>query len=189
MEPKKTRKKHSTPAEGQMDSTGPRHPQEELVSVTAADLETMQSELVELRQQTKEYLEGWQRERADLRNYKQRIEREQCAQTQVVTANVVKKYLVVLDDLLRALANAPKTGDAATWAQGIELIVRKLQAILEAEGIQPIPAVGEFDPALHEAITHEDHPELKAGQIIEVVQQGYVIGDRVIRPALVRVAR
>lgn len=189
MEPKKTRKKHTASTEGQTESVAPPSPQEDLVSMPAADLEAMRSELVELRQQSKEYLEGWQRERADLRNYKQRIERDQSAMGQVVTVNVIKKYLVVLDDLQRALANAPQKGEAATWAQGIELIVRKLQGILEAEGIQPIPASGEFDPALHEAITHEDHPELKAGQIIEVVQQGYTIGDRVIRPALVRVAR
>jgi molecular chaperone GrpE len=188
MEPKKTRKKH-TSAEGQTEATAPASPQEELVSMPAADLEALQGELVELRQQSKEYLEGWQRERADLRNYKQRIERDQSAMGQGITVNVIKKYLVVLDDLQRALANAPKKGEAATWAQGLELIVRKLQGILEAEGIQPISASGEFDPALHEAITHEDHSELKAGQIIEVVQQGYIIGDRVIRPALVRVAR
>jgi len=185
MEPKKTRKKSAPSAADAV----PVNPQEELVSMPASDLEAMQSELVELRQQSREYLEGWQRERADLRNYKQRIERDQSALGQVITVNVVKKYLVVLDDLQRALANAPQKDEAATWAQGIELIVRKLQGILEAEGIQPIPAVGDFDPALHEAITHEDHPELKAGQIIEVVQQGYTIGERVIRPALVRVAR
>jgi molecular chaperone GrpE len=188
MEPKKMRKKH-TSAEGQTEATAPASSQEELVSMPAADLEALQGELVELRQQSQEYLEGWQRERADLRNYKQRVERDQSTMGQGITVNVIKKYLVVLDDLQRALANAPKKGEAATWAQGIELIVRKLQCILEAEGIQPIPASGEFDPTLHEAITHEDHPELKAGQIIEVVQQGYIIGDRVIRPALVRVAR
>lgn len=189
MEPKKSRKK-STPAAAEPAQTAaPASPQEEMVSMPASDLEALQSELVELRQQSRDYLDGWQRERADLRNYKQRIEREQSGLNQVVTASVVKKYLVILDDLQRALLNAPHKGEAATWAQGIELIARKLQGILEAEGIQPIPASGEFDPALHEAITHEDHPELKSGQIIEVVQQGYTIGERVIRPALVRVAR
>ena len=183
MEPKKTRKKSAPTA------NAPASPQEELASLPTAELEAMQKELVDLRQQNLDYLEGWQRERADLRNYKQRTERDQISMGQSITVNVVKKYLVILDDLQRALANAPRSGEAATWAQGIELIVRKLQGILEAEGIQPIPASGEFDPALHEAITHEDHPELQSGQIIEVVQQGYTIGERVIRPALVRVAR
>lgn len=189
MEPKKTRKKQGTPDQKPAEKTAPASSQEETVSIPAAEFEALQAELAELRQQSKEYLEGWGRERADLRNFKQRIEREQSAQNQVVTANVVKKYLVILDDLQRALVNAPQAGEAAEWARGIELIVRKLQAILEAEGVQPIPASGEFDPALHEAITHEDHPKLKSGQIIEVVQQGYRIGDRIIRPALVRVAR
>lgn len=186
---KRSRKHAETPAETPQEAPAPASPQENMVSIPAADLEAMQSELVELRQQSREYLEGWQRERADLRNYKQRVERDQGSASQVITANIVKKYLVVLDDLQRALANAPKKGEAAAWAQGIELIVRKLQAALEAEGVKPIPAEGEFDPQVHEAITHEDHPELKSGQIIEVVQQGYMIGDRVIRPALVRVAR
>ncbi len=81
-------------------------------------------------------------------------------------------------------------GEAAAWANGIELIVRKLQAILEAEGVRRIPAeTEEFNPTRHEAITHEDSPDHKSGEIIEVVQQGYTLGDRVLRPALVRVAR
>ncbi|HZU86999.1 MAG TPA: nucleotide exchange factor GrpE, partial [Anaerolineaceae bacterium] len=78
----------------------------------------------------------------------------------------------------------------ASWAEGVALIARKLSGILESEGVRPMQAEGEmFDPAMHEAISHEDHPDFQSGQIIEVVQQGYTIGDRVIRPALVRVAR
>ena len=70
------------------------------------------------------------------------------------------------------------------------MIIRKLQGILEGEGVKRIPAEEEvFNPVRHEAISHEESPDHKSGQIIEVVQQGYTIGERVLRPALVRVAR
>jgi molecular chaperone GrpE len=72
----------------------------------------------------------------------------------------------------------------------VELIYKKLQGILDSEGIKEIKADGEsFDPSIHEALTNEESPAHESGQIIEVVQKGYLIGDRVLRPALVRVAR
>jgi molecular chaperone GrpE len=150
----------------------------------------MQREMDRLRDLVKENQDGWQRERADFSNYKKRVERDTSQMTQNLKADVIKKYLQVLDDLERALKVRPAEGDGAAWADGIELVVRKLQSVLDAEGIQRIPAENEmFDPTRHEAITHEDSPDHESGQVIEVVQQGYTIGDRVIRPALVRVAR
>jgi molecular chaperone GrpE len=90
----------------------------------------------------------------------------------------------------RALANRPAGAELQEWWNGVELIYRKLNSILEAEGVQVIPAEGQmFDPTLHEAITHEDNGDVESGKIIAVVQKGYRIGDRIIRPALVRVAR
>jgi molecular chaperone GrpE len=137
-----------------------------------------------------EFKDGWQRERAEFSNYRKLVERTQSEERQNRTADVVKKYLVILDDLERAVKTRPKEGPAAEWSEGIELVIRKLQGILESEGIKRIPAENEaFDPMRHEAISHEDSPDHKSGQIIEVVQQGYTIGDRVLRPALVRVAR
>lgn len=156
---------------------------EEILAVLQQELETAQS-------QCKEYFEGWQRERADFMNYKKRIERDQAQLHQVVAANVIKKFLVVLDDMDRAIRNRPAGAEQQEWWSGLELIYRKLQSILEAEGVQPLAAAqDEFDPNLHEAISHEDHEVVGSGQIIEVVQQGYRIGDRIVRPALVRVAR
>ena len=149
-----------------------------------------EDELEIFQKQAEEFFEGWQRERADFNNYKKRIERDHKLMTQAITGGVIKKYLVVLDDLERALKSRPKEGEGAAWAEGIDLILRKLQGILDSEGIQQIPADGvDFDPNLHEAISHEDSPDHESGQIIEIVQQGYTIGDRVLRPALVRVAR
>jgi len=156
----------------------------------SAELDQLAQNLQEAEQKSKEYFEGWQRERADFANYKRRIERDQQTISQNITGEIVKKYLTVLDDLERALKNRPVDGPAAAWANGIELIKRKLQSILEAEGVKRIPAeTEEFNPARHEAISYEESPDHDGGQIIEVIQQGYTLGDRVIRPALVRVAR
>lgn len=139
---------------------------------------------------TAEYFEGWQRERADFVNYKKRIERDQMLTHQNTVGAISKKYLPVLDDLERALKARPVDGEGAKWSEGIELIYRKLQVILDSEGIKEIQADGAmFDPSMHEALTNEESSTHESGQIIEVIQKGYLIGDRVLRPALVRVAR
>jgi molecular chaperone GrpE len=154
------------------------------------EYEQLEKELEQTRQQATQNLEGWQRERAEFSNYKRRIEREQAQIAQNITAEVIKKYLIILDDLERALKARPQEGEGAAWAHGIELICRKVQNILEVEGVVRLPAEGElFNPTIHEAISNEDSEDHDSGEIIEVVQQGYQIGDRIIRPALVRVAR
>lgn len=150
----------------------------------------LQQELEKAQAQVREYFEGWQRERADFSNYKRRVERDQQMMSQSLKIDVIKKYLSAVDDLDRALKTRPTEGAAAAWSNGIELIYRKLTSMLEAEGVQRIPAeTEEFNPTRHEAISYEDSPDHESGGIIEVVQQGYTLGDRVIRPALVRVAR
>lgn len=158
--------------------------------VLKEEYDQLAQELQQSQTQAKDYFEGWQRERADFANYKRRIERDQQMQKQNITIDVIKKYLTVIDDLERALKARPVDEAAAAWASGIELIVRKLQKLLDSEGIQRIPAdTEEFDPSRHEAISYEKSPDHEGGQIIEVVQQGYTLGDRVVRPAQVRVAR
>ena len=150
----------------------------------------LQNELLATQAKADEYLEGWQRARADFANYKKRVERDQAQTYQNAAASILKRYLSILDDLERALKTRPQDGDGAAWAEGIELIYRKLQSILESEGIQPMDAEGvQFDPNLHEAIMSEDSDQHESGQIIEVLQQGYTLGDKVLRPAMVRVAR
>lgn len=150
----------------------------------------LKNELAETQAKANEYLDGWQRARADFSNYKKRVEREQSQIYQNAAGSILKRYLGIVDDLERALKNRPQDGDGAAWADGIELIYRKLLSILESEGIQPMDAEGKaFDPNLHEAIMSEESNEHESGQIIEVLQQGYMLGDKVLRPAMVRVAR
>jgi molecular chaperone GrpE len=172
------------------ENAGEPLPQVPMVALSMEDYSALQDGKEKAEQQGKEYLDGWQRERAEFQNYRRRIERDQAQTTLNITGQVIKKYLVILDDLDRALKTRPTQGEGAAWSEGIELIYRKLQTILENEGVERIPAEGTlFDPTMHEALTHEDSPNHESGQIIEVVQQGYKIGDRVLRPALVRVAK
>ncbi len=162
----------------------------EMATLSVEELTALQNDLETAQQQSKEYYEGWQRERADFLNYKKRIERDQTQLHQVISANILKKFLAVLDDMELAVKNRPQAANDLNWWEGVELISRKLQGILEAEGVKRIPAEGEFfDPNWHEAISHEENPDFESGKVIEVIKQGYTIGDRIIRPALVRVAR
>lgn len=156
----------------------------------AADINALQTELESARSKANEYLEGWQRSRAEFANYKKRVERDQAQVYQNAAGSLIKRYLEVADDLERALKNRPQEGEGAAWSNGIELVYRKLLSYLESEGVKIMDAEGQqFDPNLHEAISSEPSDSHEPGEIIEVVQQGYVMGDRVLRPAMVRVAR
>jgi molecular chaperone GrpE len=154
----------------------------------ADEINTLKAALEESESKAAEYLDGWQRARAEFANFKKRTERERIQTRQNITGDIAKQYLAVVDDLERALKERPQDGDA-TFAEGIELIYRKLTTVLEIQGVKPMQAEGEiFDPTLHEAIAQSESDEHESGQIIEVVQCGYLIGDRVLRPAMVRVA-
>lgn len=173
------------------EGEGKNQPEQTLMmALSMEEYETMQKEIEESRKQAGENFEGWQRERADFNNYRRRMERDAEQLQQNMLGEVIKKYLVILDDLERALKNRPTQGEGAAWADGIELVVRKLQNMLQASGLERIPAENEeFDPNRHEAISHEECPGKECGQIIEVVQQGYMLGERVLRPSQVRVAK
>jgi len=157
---------------------------------TSENLDALRQELEEARLKMSEYLDGWQRSRAEFSNYRKRIEREQAQTYQLAVGNVIKRYLDVADDLERALKNRPKDGEGAVWANGVELIYQKLLSFMDSEGVKPMEVEGQpFDPTIHEAISSENSDQHESGQVIEVVQQGYKLGDRVLRPAIVRVAR
>jgi molecular chaperone GrpE len=151
------------------------------------ELDALQKQLEEAEAKAAENLDGWQRTQAEFINYKNRVQRDRELDYASMKGDIVKKVLPVLDDMERALANRPE-GDS--WANGMELIVRKFQNILEVEGVKRIEAAGQpFDPNFHEAISSEPNDEVESGHIIDVVQNGYISGERVIRPAMVRVAQ
>jgi molecular chaperone GrpE len=163
---------------------------DETVTIPLSEYAAQLEEIDHLNQKADEFSDGWQRERAEFANYRKRMSRDLDAQKINNKVDIIKKYLAVKDDLERALKNMPAVLTDEPWIDGIQLINQKLSNLLDGEGIQPIPAEGTaFDPEIHEAISHEDNPEVESGFIIEVVQQGYTIGERVIRPSQVRVAK
>jgi molecular chaperone GrpE len=153
----------------------------------SAEIGTLKKKLEEAESKTSEYKDSWLRSQAEFQNYRKRLERDNELMYLSMKGDIIKRVLPVLDDLERALQN--RAADDA-WASGIELIARKFQNILESEGLKRIDALGkEFDPNFHEAISHEPANGAQSGHVIGVVQNGYMLGERVIRPALVRVAQ
>ena len=159
----------------------------ESVEQLSAEIDALKKRLEEAESKTSEFKDSWLRSQAEFQNYRKRIDRDNEMMYASMKGDIIKKVLPVLDDLERALQNR-STDDS--WANGIELVVRKFQSILENEGVKKIEALGvEFDPNFHEAISHEPVDGAQSGHVIGVIQNGYMIGDRVIRPALVRVAQ
>jgi molecular chaperone GrpE len=158
--------------------------------ISEEELAQLQEDLQEAQKQAEENLDGWQRARAEFANYKKRIEREKEEARARIISEIMLPYLGVMDDFERALKDRPDDPNGKSWAEGIDLIYRKMLSILEAEGVELIPAEGEkFDPTVHEAISQEESEDHDEGQVVDVIRKGYKIGDRVLRPALVRVAK
>jgi molecular chaperone GrpE len=163
------------------------NPTEAGLAVSPEEFEALKNQLAEAEAKRQEYLDALQRERADFVNYRRRVELEKEQMGRWTSGETIKKLLPVLDDLERALANRPAEG---VWTNGIELVYRKFQAILEKEGITRLEAEGQpFDPNLHEAIMQEPSETYPTGTVMAVLQQGYLHGERVLRPALVKVAQ
>ncbi len=155
-------------------------------SAAPDELDALKQQLAEAQTLAADLKDGWQRARAEFDNYRKRIERENSTVYQNAAANIIKRYLPILDDLERALQARPQ---ALPWVEGIELIQRKLQSILDSEGIKRIEAEGQvFDPNFHEAISQEQSAEVPSGHVVAVVQNGYMLGEKVLRPAMVRVS-
>jgi molecular chaperone GrpE len=154
------------------------------------ELSTLHSELDDIRSKAEEYLDGWQRARAEFANFKKRVQKEREASRSFITAEILSKYLTVVDDFERALNDRPEDEASEAWAEGVDMIYRKLKNILEAEGVEEISAEGEqFDPNFHEAISFAESDDHSEGEIVEVIQPGYKIKERIIRPAVVLVAK
>ena len=151
--------------------------------VAEEDIGALKQSLAEEKAKAEGYLANWQRAQADFINYKRRSEQEKEEISKFANAMLMLNLLPILDDLERAFTSIPPHLARLTWADGIRLIERKLQASLEAQGLSPIKALGEpFDPKFHEAAMHGKGKE---GIVIEELQKGYKLHDRVIRPAMV----
>lgn len=162
-----------------------------MVALTYDEYDALESELESLRKELEEQKDGWLRTRADFENYKKRVQRDAARSYQDAMSSILKIFLSAADDLERALKNKPEGKEVDGWVNGVELIHQKLINAMKNQGVErmDVKPGDEFDPNVHEAITQEDHPEFEEGQIIDVVQPGFRISDRIIRPAMVRVAR
>jgi len=147
---------------------------------------TAQLEQAELR--AEEYLDSLKRERASFQNYRRRVEHERLEQQRVATGNVLVKLLPIVDDFHRAMEAIPED-QRNEWFEGVALIQRKLERFMQDEGVTEIAALGQaFDPNFHEAVGVDSDTEAESGTVTQVLQRGYQHGDRVLRPAMVRVA-
>jgi molecular chaperone GrpE len=153
----------------------------------AEDIESLKKALAEEKEKSEKCLANWQRAQADFINYKRRNEQERAEVVNYANSTLILNLLPVLDDLERALASVPDELAKSRWVDGIRHIYRKLQAVLEAQGVSLIEAEGkDFDPNFHEAVMTVEGEE---GKVIEETQKGYKLRNRVIRPTKVKVGR
>jgi molecular chaperone GrpE len=172
-------------------------PEDEAIDTPAVEeAETIQTEeenllVVQLEQaeaRAAEYLDSLQRERATFQNYRRRVEREREEQAQLASGRLLIRLLPVLDDFYRAMDAIPDS-ERDEWFGGVALILRKFERLLQDEGVTEIEALGQpFDPNFHEAIGVDPATDAESGTITAVMQRGYRRGERVLRPAMVRVA-
>jgi molecular chaperone GrpE len=151
------------------------------------DVDGLRARVREEQDKAQGYLTSWQRAAADYQNLKRRMEQERGETARLANASLVINLLPLIDDLERALRNVDANLAGLTWIDGVWLIYRKFQAILENAGVSEIAAEGQtFDPQVHEAIGEGPGED---GRVVSVVQKGYKLGDRVIRPAMVIVGK
>ena len=146
-------------------------------------------ELTEARRELDEMRDRWLRKTAEFDNYRKRIERERREHSDQAVVDVLESLLPVVDDFDRALTVEAGPG-ADAYRKGVELIHAKLHDVLKKRGVRSIDALGaDFDPNIHQAVVHEASPDHRDGEVIEVLQKGYMLGDRLLRRAMVKVAK
>ena len=160
-----------------------------------AELVATRAELKRVQEETAELKDRLARRQADFENYRKRVDRERSDIYNRVVADVAAKLLGVLDNLKRALeteasVEANESDEFRHFLSGVDLIYKQLSGVLEALGVKPIVAVGElFNPHIHEAVVTEETEEFEPDTIIQEIRAGYKLGDKLIRPALVKVSK
>jgi molecular chaperone GrpE len=161
-----------------------KHIPEQEISEHAADTAS------ETERQRDEYYDLLLRKTAEFDNFRKRIDRERQAVTEAAAADLLLELLPLVDDLERALGAPADDEKAAAYRRGVELIHRQLLDVLSKRGVRPIEALGtDFDPYYHQAVSHEPAADRRDGEVIEEFRRGYMLGDRLLRPAMVKVAK
>jgi molecular chaperone GrpE len=160
----------------------PTNPEEKKESLPEPE-QDIEKVLAYTKQKAEEYLDSWKRAQADFINYKRRAEQEKREMGDYANTQLILTLLPVLDDFKRAFDAIPPKFVKTSWVDGIRLVERKLWTALEGQGLSPIIAIGEtFDPNLHEAVMHSKGED---GKIVQEMQKGYKLHDKVIRPSQV----
>ena len=162
---------------------------DESTTASAADAAPgLADEIVELRKERDSLHDRLLRQAAEFDNYRKRQDRERKEWSQMAAIDLVQDLLPVIDDFERALqSDAP---GAESYRQGLDIIHRALMDMLRKRGVTPIDAVGTaFDPQVHQAVAYEDAPDRQDGEVIEQFARGYRLGDKLVRPAMVKVAK
>jgi molecular chaperone GrpE len=153
-------------------------------------VEALRAQLESAEQRATEAEAGWQRARADYANLKRRTEEERAELAGQASDRLLIRVLDLADDFDLAVEHVPAETRGSPWVEGIAAIDRKLRALLEAEGITAMAGEGQpFDPLTQQALSYEDATDVADGTVLKVLQRGYTIRGRVLRPALVAVAR
>jgi molecular chaperone GrpE len=146
------------------------------------------SELADLQRERDDYKDRWLRKGAEFDNYRKRVERERREQADQAVVDLLQELLLVVDDFDRALTVGGDEGGA--YRKGVELIHGKLHDLLRKQGVKAMDVIGaDFDPNVHMAVMHEESPEHREGEVIGELQKGYLLNDRLLRPAMVKVAK
>jgi molecular chaperone GrpE len=143
----------------------------------------------DLQRERDDYKDRWLRKTAEFENYRKRVERERREHADQTVTDLLLELLVIEDDFDRALT--VDTGESGSaYRRGVELIHGKLQDLLRKQGVRPIEALGaDFDPNVHQAVIHESSPDHREGEVIGELRRGYMMGERLLRPAMVKVAK
>ncbi len=158
-------------------------------AATDDELAALRQQVDELRAQADDWLDKYRRTGADFSNYRKRQERDHEQQELELRKRVLGRFLPITEDFRRALQHMPNNPTDSQWAQGVALIASKIEAVLADFAVQPMEALGKpFDPAFHQALMREPSADYPAGTVMEELERGYMIGNQVLRPALVKVS-
>lgn len=150
----------------------------------------LEAQLAEAKKQSDEYLDNWRRMTAEFQNYRRRADKEKQEYGQYANQRLLKRLLDVMDSFDAGFKSMPAEVAKEPWVEGMRAVERQMLQILEQEGVTPIEAQNQdFDPNVHEAITYEPSEGAREGQILDELQRGYKLQDRVLRPSRVKVAK
>ncbi len=149
----------------------------------------VQEDIEKLKAELEDWKQSYLRKQADFQNFSKRKEKELEELRKYSSEKIITKFLGSLDNLERAVEASYETKDFDSLVKGVEMIIRGLKDIMTSEGVEEIKASGEYDPQYHHAVSVEDNADFKENEIVRVLQKGYIMKGKVIRPAMVSVKK